>query len=224
MEGIFFITLFIIFIVAAIAFGIWQQANTITEWQALAEELKLRYIPASSWGVGRIEGSYNGLSVLVGHYTEKSDTKRIYTEGNYTEGNYTQRSREIRDTWTKIVTRFHKPLPSGLKIYQETAVLSNIDNFFGGQDIQVQDIEFDDAFIIKGEPEDAVRRLLTPPVRAALMRYKNVTDLCMDEYSIIHRERGLVSDASHIRHILDAQHEVAKALCDVNEASESKEL
>lgn len=179
--------------IAIFAFGIWLQSNTIKEWQVLAAELKLKYVPAPLWGVGHIEGSYNGFNVLVDHYKKGSGKNRR--------------------TYTKIITRFNKQLPSGLKIYQETAILSDIGKFFGGQDIEINAPKFDDTFIVKGEPEEAVRRLLTPPVRGALLRYNDVTDLCLDEDAIIHRERGLARDAGHIRHILDAQNKVAKALC-----------
>ena len=189
LEAFIVVVLFI----AVTAFSIWQQFNTIDEWKALAAELKLKYVPSRIWGVGHIEGSYNGFAVLVDHYTKGS--------------------RKRRRTYTKIVTRFNKPMPAGLMIYQETAIISDIGKFFGGQDIEVNAPKFDETFIVKGEPEEAVRRLLTPSVRGALLRYNYVTDLCLDERSITHTERGLVRDANHIRHILDAQHEVAKALC-----------
>ncbi len=46
--------------------------------------------------------------------------------------------------------------------------LGKIGKFFGGQDIQIGNQPFDDAFVIKGEPEQAVCRLLQPHVCQAI--------------------------------------------------------
>jgi hypothetical protein len=46
------------------------------------------------------------------------------------------------------------------KIFRRS-VLSDLDNLFGMQDIEVGDFEFDEAFIIKGNDEDRVRVLFS---------------------------------------------------------------
>ena len=166
--------------------------TTLRDWQIIAETLGLQHIQKSSWSLGKLEGTYAGFPVIVDQYSTGGKDSRLYT---------------------RITTSFNQPLPKGLQIYQETPVFSDIGKFFGGQDIQIQDPAFDDTFIIKGTPEEDVKRLLTPAVRAALTRYHYVTHLRLDEHKVVHSERGDVRDPSHIRHILDAQHEVAKALC-----------
>ena len=155
----------------------------VKELQTFAETLGLQFTQAHETS-GIIEGTYLGFPVVVEFYAR-----------------------------TRIITSFNKRMPAGLKIYQEAAIISDIGKCLGGQDIQVQDPQFDKTFIIKGESEDAVRRLLTPPVRDVLMDYNQVAALYLDETAVSHIEPGFVRDTSRIRHILDAQHEVAEALC-----------
>ena len=123
--------------------------------KAIASALQLTHTSS-----GRLEGLYNGFAVSV-----------MYQSGRVAK--------------TEITTRFNKPMPNGLRIYRETAILSDIGKFLGGQDIQTQDAVFDDTFIVKGQPEAHVEKLLTRRVRAAIIRANAVARLELNEKEIV---------------------------------------
>jgi len=67
--------------------------------------------------------------------------------------------------------------PDSLHIYPER-FFSKLGKLLGGQDIQVDDIQFDEKFIIKGNNPTRVRKFLSPQVRQAIfeLRVLNMND------------------------------------------------
>lgn len=68
---------------------------------------------------------------------------------------------------TSFIVHFDRPLGLGLSLERQQG-FSRVVAFFG-QDILVGDPDFDARFIVKGGPSEAVRRVLTPEVRARLI-------------------------------------------------------
>ncbi len=69
---------------------------------------------------------------------------------------------------TRFVVRFDRALGVGLRLTRQGA-LTGLGRMLGMQDITVGDPLFDERFVVKGQPEAAVRALLTPEVRARLV-------------------------------------------------------
>lgn len=69
--------------------------------------------------------------------------------------------------WTVFTVRFDRPLGIGLKMTRQNG-LHSVGKIFGMQDIETGDEGFDVRFLIKGNPPDRVRQMLTPEVRARL--------------------------------------------------------
>ncbi|MCD4728198.1 MAG: zf-TFIIB domain-containing protein [Pirellulales bacterium] len=68
---------------------------------------------------------------------------------------------------------FNRPLDLGLHVYPERwpAKLAKAFGLFGKQDIVTGDAEFDSAFIIQGNDGEKVKKLLSPEVQKAALRF-----------------------------------------------------
>lgn len=96
---------------------------------------------------------------------------------------------------------------------QPTGVLASMQRFLGMQDIQIGSRQFDDAFVITGNDEEAIRTLLSPAVQAtlfALARQFHTTlftslDLhCQISAGILTiTKRALIEDQTSLRAFLE---------------------
>ena len=120
-------------------------------WHPVALQMGLRLDRKNHVLEGRLEGIHVEVSVAIG-------------SGWSSAWSYA----------TTFVVRFDRPLGLGLSLTREDA-FTRMGNAFGSQDIEVGDEEFDDRFEVKGTPEDAVRRLLTPAVRERLVELQGHT-------------------------------------------------
>ena len=82
-------------------------------------------------------------------------------------------SSPVATTELQIIVYFNQPLGIGLNIYTEswTAKLAKIFGLYGQQDIQTNDIEFDRAFIIRGDDPKRVQQLLSDQIRQSLVHF-----------------------------------------------------
>ena len=182
-----------VLIIFAIIFVIYQVQNSpLKSWREIAKELNLNYVPAKMLSTEYIEGSYKGFDVRVDIYRTGVGEKKC--------------------TYTKIITRFNKPLPKGLRIYETTLFLSDIGESLGCQDIKTESPKFNDLFVIKGEHEDEVLKLLTYSIRDVLVRYHDHFTLKMNAHEVCYQWPNIIRQTNQLRAVLDAQHEVAKAL------------
>lgn len=183
----------LVFLFAILFFGIFLKHSPYSSWSKIAGELKLKHVPSKFLSPEYIEGSYKGFDV------------RVET--------YRKRQREKHNIYTKISTRFNKPLPKGLRIYATTLFLSDIGEFLGCQDIKTESPKFNDLFVIKGEREDEVLQLLTYSIRDVLVRYHDRFTLEMNAHEVSYQWSNIIRQTNQLRAVLDAQHEIAKALC-----------
>lgn len=99
---------------------------------------------------------------------------------------------------TRFTVRYDRPLGVGLQLIRENSI-DRLGKLFGGQDIEVGDPEFDGRFIVRGEPAEEVRALLTPDVRAALVRMQSVASrLVVEDDHLMAEVVGLVTDEASL--------------------------
>jgi hypothetical protein len=105
---------------------------------------------------------------------------------------------------TQVRVFFPRPLGLGFSIARQ-GLVDSIVSFFGGQDIQLGDPAFDDAFVIKGQPEDAVRQLLaSPEARARLLAIlSRASRLTMSDLGLDVRAHAFQTDETVLRAMLD---------------------
>jgi hypothetical protein len=108
-------------------------------WQQLCDEIGGEFVFGGMW---------KGSSVRfgVGPWTLVLDT-------------YTESTGETHTTYTRLRAPFLNPGGFRFQIHRKS-VLSGLGKMLGMQDIEVGDLEFDDAFIIKGNDDGIVRELL----------------------------------------------------------------
>ena len=99
---------------------------------------------------------------------------------------------------TRFTVRFDRPLGVGLELTQQRAG-QRLERLLGGQDLEVGDPDFDGRFVVRGEPADQVRALLTPEVRAALVRIQSVASrLVVQDDHLMAELAGLVTDEASL--------------------------
>ncbi len=77
---------------------------------------------------------------------------------------------------TVFTARFDRSLGVGLKLTRQSS-LHAVGKLFGMVDVETGDPAFDDRFVVKGQPADAVKALLTPAVREQLVLLQQQAEL-----------------------------------------------
>ena len=110
-------------------------------WNQIAKDIGGRYE----------DGGLLGRDVLRYRSGEWEITLDTYTTGS-----------EASTTYTRMRAPFMNKDGLSFQISRE-GFLSSIEKFFGGQDIQIHDPEFDDTFRIRGNNLEKIRQLLNEP-------------------------------------------------------------
>jgi hypothetical protein len=146
MPFFFFLVIVVVGVVVTIAARQHMQAIAAA-WTKAAATLGLKY-ERRGFGRPRIGGTISGMRVEV-------DVR-------------VQQSGKNQQTFTRY--RVWVPSPGfRFKLTRQTG-FSRIGKFFGSQDVQTGDVAFDDAFVVKTDSEDRLRRHLTQDLRGTLLR------------------------------------------------------
>ena len=215
MEIFFFLLIAALIIIVPITITQSRRANEA--WSDAAEELGLTYRRPRWFQSRRMYRSIENAQVEV-------DT-------------YTQRSGESSTTYTRFRITFPS-LGLGLRLKAE-GFLSGITKFFGAQDINVGDGEFDKGVLVKGRDAQQVRNFLTPArrmrIRRFLQAHKGATiddqeikwqtrGVIRDPERIVHVVRGMVRLASHLTGDRSSDETLGKALQAQNEGRSEEAL
>jgi hypothetical protein len=187
---------FVLLIVAVIALSLgWTYSRRqarLKAWRELAERMGLTWEPGSLLGhPPYVKGKYRGHELTL-------DTFRRGSGRNST-------------TYTRIILFVNNQSNLYLTLYEES-VFSKIGKLFGAQDIQVGDEEIDRRFMIKGQPEDSVTRLLTPiSLRQKLLEARSV-NLEVDGRELHFEKKGEESDVNYLQFLFDLLSDLAEAV------------
>lgn len=181
-----------LFFAAVLGSIFYSQKKSREAWARVAIALGLDYTEGSFFGIGAIEGEYQGYWVRI-------DT-------------FSRGSGKNSKTYTRIQTFLNPPLSLGLAVYREH-LFSGIGKMFGAQDIEIGDNAFDSRFLVKGADSDAVLRLLSPDLRKQLLLYDDrVGALNINDERVYYEARGMLTDQATIEHVLAGQQVVAQRL------------
>jgi hypothetical protein len=100
-----------------------------------------------------------GADYQDGGFFSKSSVRLAYRQWEITLDTYTVSTGKSSSTYTRIRAPFVNPDDFRLNVYRES-VFSWVGKKLGLQDIEIGDPFFDEQFVIQGQPEDMVRRLL----------------------------------------------------------------
>ncbi|MEM7012481.1 MAG: hypothetical protein AAF585_13475 [Verrucomicrobiota bacterium] len=138
MAGIFII--FIIIAVVAIIFGSYQNQQTNDTWGNVGAKLKL-HLEEGGWGSNRkLSGRLHGVFVMA----------HVFSRG----------SGKNKSSYTGYRAALRQQLPAGLMMHKQ-GIFSGVAKFFGSQDIEIGDPQFDAAVVIKGHNPARIQAFLT---------------------------------------------------------------
>ena len=127
-----------------------QKKKTLAAWKEAAKQLGLNADPKRT--------------LITGSCTSAEGAKqfecKIWTFVVYRG--------ESSSRYTKFQVMFDGSFDVGLKIRSEGS-FNKFTKFFGAQDIQILDEEFDKAFMIKGDGTNEIRQVLTPERKMAIL-------------------------------------------------------
>ncbi|MFC2177391.1 tetratricopeptide repeat protein [Actinomycetota bacterium] len=160
------------FVLAAFA-GIRRVGRIQAAWSAAARQLSVTH-SGSGWTTPQLNGSIGGLLTRVDVYSTGGKNKTYYT-------------------------RYRANFPTkgtAVRLKRQTG-LSRVTKFFGAQDVEIGDVAFDDAFVVKAGSEARAAQYLTLPRRTLLLKlyslYRGI-DLTPDYFEIV--TRGYEDDAT----------------------------
>lgn len=105
------------------------------------------------------------------------------------------------------------PSPLGLSLQISKAQSGLLGSLFRGQDIEVGHPFFDDRFVIKGEPEDEVRRVLDAEVVARLADlFARAPQVQVTDHHVAVKVVGVASAPEAIGHMIEATAAAASAM------------
>ena len=142
--------------------------NVNTTWKPFAALINGNYVKHYYWHSDKAEVGYKGLKITFDNYTAYA------TVGSTT----------IQQTYTRVTV----PYPAATDFTFELArknVFSTITTFFGAQDVEVGDAEFDKAFVIKTNDDPLVKKLFGSwEVRKAITEQPKINLLISDRKGI----------------------------------------
>ena len=143
------VLLIIVVVAAAIIYGVKvQRQRIVAAWDEAARRLDMGIVPGSAFRNPEILGEVDDISVKVDTFTRRS-------------GNNSQ-------TFTRYRVRY----PSAgvdFELRKQTA-FSAVTKFFGAQDVEIGDPDFDEIFVIKSDDPRRVATVITPTRRTSILQ------------------------------------------------------
>jgi hypothetical protein len=175
-------------------------------WAALAREIDARVEKGGWWRGPRVVADLPPWQVTLDVYTESAG--------------------ETSTTYTRLRAPFVNPSGFRFRIYRKS-IFSNLGKFFGMQDIEIGNADFDDAFIIQSNDPPRVRALLcNESLRAMLAAQPRIMFDIRDDDGGVFRARfpagvdelrfltlGIVKDIDRLKRLFDLFAETLHELC-----------
>jgi hypothetical protein len=176
MPGIFL--LFIVIAAVVIAVAMTQSRRTDEAWSNVARQLGLHFTHGRLLKSRVIEGRLQEMAVRV-------DT-------------FQRGSGKSSSTYTRFRIGYPQRLGLGLRLTKE-GFFSGIGKFFGGQDIELGDAQFDADVIVKAADPGKVHHFLTPPRRLRIHRLlMSHPGVVIDDAQVYWEKRGAIRDPDQL--------------------------
>lgn len=161
-----------------------QEIHVAEAWEQVARRNKLSY-------------QARGMKMLGCDREVETTAEVIIAEGDWR---------------TRIQITFNPPIGAGLVLTHE-GMLASIGKFFGGQDIQTGDADFDKAFKVKGLDEGRVKAILVDEARVAILGLKAATEeISVDDDGIIATCHRIVSNEDELHRLVELACAAADAM------------
>lgn len=180
--------LVVLVVAIAITIGIVQTKNANKAWAEAARRLRCRYTGSNLGSKRAIYGELNGISVRAFKFFRGAG--------------------KSRRSYTGYRADLDGRVPPGL-LLKKQGFFSGVSRFFGTQDIEVDDRQFDQSVVVQGQDPSQVRAFLTRSRRIRILSLMNRFDECqIDSNYISVANRGTENDPARleafIRRVADA--------------------
>lgn len=113
---------------------------------------------------------------------------------------------------TLVAAGFNPPLAVGLAMSRHGA-LSSVSKFFGAQDLEVGDADFDKRYIIKGKDHTRVKQIFASEARGGLHHLDEISEeLAVDDNRILITLPGAVGEHTEIEALVETISKTANAM------------
>jgi len=201
MEVLFVVAL-VVGVAILILKGIQAHRKQVTEaWDQAATQLGMRFTPGTFIRSKSIEGRLHDNRVRVDTFTRSS--------GKHST------------TFTRYRIDFPRALGLGLNL-KEQGFISGVAAFFGSQDIETGDPQFDPRVVVKGADPRHIARFLTPARRLRIVRlFQNHPGCEIKDHAIEWSRRGGVTETAQLVTTVRRLAFAAARLCSDSEADQS---
>jgi hypothetical protein len=174
-----FVLIVLVVLAAAIGFAISNHRKKVgAAWDTAAERLGLVHDAGTLFKGRTLQGAVDDTRVEVDVYTEshgKSST-----------------------TYTRYRAYYPEPLGLGLELKPE-GFFSGVAKFFGAQDLEVGDGEFDREVVVKGREGESIVAFLTPSRRVSVLRlFQVLPDSLIDDHGVRAQRKGTETDPARL--------------------------
>ena len=180
------------FICLGLAITYYNNKAIQEAWGRFAMNSGLIMNQGGMFSTPRVTGDYKGFDYL------------LYT--------FSKGSGKSRTTYTGITMNFPKYIDCHLHVYQE-GFFSKIGKALGGQDIQIGNREFDDAFMIKSQTPGKVDRILTPDLMRNMLNGKHLINMSISGNGIHYEQVGIIKDVANLTYISEIMWMMANNAC-----------
>ena len=182
-------------------------------WRQLCEQIGGDFVEGGFWAGSKVEV----------HHMQWMVTLDTYTVSHGQHGS---------TTYTRIRAPYVNKDGLRFTIYRK-GFFSELGKLLGMQDVEIGEPEFDDAFIIKGNSEEKLRKLFANPrIRQLLERQPSIHLSVQHESGVFKakfpegvdelyfREAGIIKDIDRLKALYDLFAEVLDHLCKIGSAYE----
>lgn len=185
------VVLVIIVVGAVVLLASMRLRAQVRAWSELASQLGLACNRKGRPGAPVwLEGKHQGHPVIMDTTMES----RHFTSGG--------QNRTTVDTFTRIIMEIDNPTGLVLALSKEGA-FAKVAQSLGAKDIQTGDAVLDKALVIRGEPEDAVIRLLTSEALRQPLLSAPKLNLRLAGGELQYRLPGVETDTGRLRSAFD---------------------
>jgi hypothetical protein len=188
----------------------WFGPSKEEVWEQLCQEIGGELVDGGFWRGKKVQAHVGPWTVVLDTYTESDG--------------------ESGTTYTRMRAPFLNPSGFRFVIYRK-GPLSGLGKFFGMQDIEVGDPEFDEAFIIQGNDEETVHKLLGDPKLRDMIQAQPKIRLEIkdnegwfgpkfpeDVDELLFRVPGVIKDVERLKSFFDLFAAVLDQLCRIRAA------
>jgi hypothetical protein len=181
-------------------------------WAALAGEINARHSAGGWWKHGRVVADVGAWQLTLDKHVVSTGKSHI--------------------TYTRLRAPFVSNGGLRFDIYRRS-LFSDLGKLLGMQDIEVGDAAFDEAFIVKGNDEPTVRKLLADPALRALLEAQPKVRLRVKDdegwfgahfpegVDELHFQvMGLIKDIDQLKRLFDLFAHTLRRLCEIGQAAD----